>query len=105
MSAREGPKGGTHSKTIYLPVHCIIETEFNEGSSRLHQLNKHCTRKRRGSKLAIVQSISADFKSFCEWNASKKAVDVIGADKDRRRKVKSSDLVSKSKGTGIQWAK
>ena len=53
-----------HSSTIYLPVHYIIETEFNGGSSRLHQLNKNCTRKRRRSKLAIIQSISTNFIGF-----------------------------------------
>ena len=78
----------------------IDETEFNGESSRLHQLNKNCTRKRRHSKLAIMQSISADFNSFCEWNISKKAIDVIGAKKDRWRKVKSFGFVSKSKGIG-----
>ena len=81
-------------------MHYIVETKFNGGSSRLHQLNKNCMRKRRRSKLAIIQSISADFNGFCEWNISKKATDVIGAKKDKQRKVKSFDFVSKSKGIG-----
>ena len=93
-------KRRTHSNAINLSVHYIIETEFNGGSSRLHQLNKNCTRKRRRSKFVIIQSISADFNGFREWNISKKAADVIGAKKDRWKKVKSSDLVSKSKGIG-----
>ena len=93
-------KRGTHSNAINLSVHYIVETEFNGGSSRLHQLHKNCTRKSRRSKLAIIQSISADFNGFCEWNISKKATDIIGAKKDRWRKVKSFDFASKSKGIG-----
>ena len=34
-------KRGTHSSVIYLPVHYIIGTEFNGGSSCLHQLHKN----------------------------------------------------------------
>ena len=30
----------THSHAMYLMVHYIIESEFNEGSSRLYQLTK-----------------------------------------------------------------
>ena len=93
-------KLGIDSNAIYLSVHYIIETEFNGGSSCLHQLNENCTRKSRWSKLALIQSISADFNNFCEWNISKKATDVIGAEKDRWRKVKSFDIVSKSRGIG-----
>ena len=89
-----------HNKAIYLPVHYIIETKFNGRSSRFHQLNKNCTRKGRRSKFAIIQSISADFNGFCKWNVSKKAADVIRAEKGRWRKVKCSDLASKSKGIG-----
>ena len=76
-------KRETHSHVIYLPVHYIIETEFKGGSSRLLQLNKNCTRKRRRSKLVIIESVSADFNGFCKRNVSKKAADVIGAEKDR----------------------
>ena len=90
----------SHIHANYLPVHCIIETEFNEGSSRLHRLNKNCTKKRRPSKLAIIPSISADFNGFCQWNVSEKAADVIKAEKNSWRKVKDSDLVSESKGIG-----
>ena len=74
-------KRGTYSHGIYLPVHYIIKAEFNEGSSRLHQLNKNCPRKRRRSKLAIIQSICSDFNNLCEF--SEKASNVIGAEKDR----------------------
>ena len=58
-------KRGTHSHAISLSMHYIIETEFIGGSSRLHELNKNCTGKRKRSKLAIIQSISADFHDFC----------------------------------------
>ena len=74
---------GIHNHIIYLRVHYIIEIELNGGISRLHQLNKSCTRKRRRSSLAIIQSISADFNDFCKRNFSEKAADVIRAEKDR----------------------
>ena len=90
---RDGPRGKPVATPSKLSVHYIVETEFNGGSSRSHQLSKKCTRKRRRSKLAIIQSISADFNDFCEWNISKKATDVIGAKIERWRKVESSDFV------------
>ena len=33
-------KRGTHSHAIHLPMHYIIENEFNREISSLHQLNK-----------------------------------------------------------------
>ena len=90
-----------HSHAIYLPVYYIIETEFNGGSSCLHQLNKNCSRKRMRSKLAIIQSISVDFNGFSERNVSEKTADIIGAWKDRWRKGKGSDLVTKVKESEI----
>ena len=101
--SKRGAKRGTHSHAIYLPVHYIIETEFNRGTSCLHQLLKNCTRKRRQGKLDIVQSISADFNSFCEQNVNEKAADVIGAEKDRWKKVKVFTLSAKIKKLEIQW--
>ena len=70
-------KSGTHSNAIYLPAHYIIETEFNGGSSCLHQLNEICTRKGRRSNLAIISSINVDFNDLRKSNVSKKAADVI----------------------------
>ena len=35
----------SHIHAINLPVHYIIEIEFNEGSSRLHWLNKNARKK------------------------------------------------------------
>ena len=91
-------KRGTYSHAIYLPVHYIVKAEFNKRSSRLHQLNKNSTRKRRRSKFAIIESICSDFNNFCEF--SEKAANVIGGEKGRWRKVKGSDLVSESKQIG-----
>ena len=74
----------THRITVYLPVqYIIIETEFNGGSSLLHQLNKSYTRKRRRSKLAIIQCISAYFIDFCKRNVDEKAGVVRRAEKER----------------------
>ena len=74
-------KRGPYGNAIYLPVHYIIETKFNGGSSRLHQLNKNCTRKGRRRKFAIIQSISADFNDFWKWNVSKKDADVMSRER------------------------
>ena len=98
-------KRGTHSYTIYLPVHNIIETEFNGASSRLHQLKKSRTRKRRQSKLAIIQRIGADINGFCKRNVSKKAADIIQLEqrKTGEGKLKTLTLSAKVKERETQW--
>ena len=79
MLARDGQRGEPIAR-ISLPVYYITEIEFNGESSRLHQLNKNCTRKKRRNELAFIQSISADFNGFCKRSVSEKAADVIGAE-------------------------